>query len=263
MKKYYNELERADPVLIDSRKVVFIGHSGAGKTSLIKSIKAGKGRLAQEEELESVGVSVHDHRFETGLAGGTDVKLYDLAGQVELYGLHQFFLTERALYVLVWDGSQFLGQEEKLADNLNDWLATLHLRAPRSTVLLCCTHKDKLVPGNFLAKLLAWLRRSPSIEAVMADAAILVRDKHEEWKNERRTDPIGRTSIDEGLQMECGIQLVSSSPTLPYLKSGLPDLRERLKECGEGTRWLIPPSWRLALVVLDAVRDGLNPSYLR
>ena len=32
MKKYYDELERADPVLIDSRKVVFIGRSGAGKT---------------------------------------------------------------------------------------------------------------------------------------------------------------------------------------------------------------------------------------
>ena len=32
MKKYYDELERADPLLIDSRKVVFIGRSGAGKT---------------------------------------------------------------------------------------------------------------------------------------------------------------------------------------------------------------------------------------
>ena len=36
MKKYYNELERADPVLIDSRKVVFIGHSGAGKTRCVE-----------------------------------------------------------------------------------------------------------------------------------------------------------------------------------------------------------------------------------
>lgn len=32
MKKYYDELERADPVMIDTRKVVFIGESGAGKT---------------------------------------------------------------------------------------------------------------------------------------------------------------------------------------------------------------------------------------
>ncbi|CAM9377077.1 unnamed protein product, partial [Ascophyllum nodosum] len=45
IKKYYDELEKASSVLVDSRKVVFIGHSGAGKTSLIKSIKAGEGRL--------------------------------------------------------------------------------------------------------------------------------------------------------------------------------------------------------------------------
>ena len=32
MMKYYDELEKASPVIVDSRKVVFIGHSGAGKT---------------------------------------------------------------------------------------------------------------------------------------------------------------------------------------------------------------------------------------
>ena len=80
--------------------------------SLIKSIKAGKGQLTQGEELESVGVSVQDHRFESGVEGEAELKLYDLAGQVEYYGLHQLFLTEKALYVLVWDASKFLGQIE-------------------------------------------------------------------------------------------------------------------------------------------------------
>ena len=73
---------------------------------------AGKGQLAHGEELESVGVSVESHQFETGREARTDVKLYDLAGQVNYYGLHQFFLTERALYVLVWDASMFWGKHE-------------------------------------------------------------------------------------------------------------------------------------------------------
>ena len=73
---------------------------------------AGKGQLAHGEELESVGVSVESHHFETGREARTDVKLYDLAGQVDYYGLHQLFLTERALYVLVWDASKFLGKQE-------------------------------------------------------------------------------------------------------------------------------------------------------
>ena len=135
---------------------------------------------------------------------------------------------------------------------MGDWLATLQMRAPHSRVLLCGTHKDKCVPTNVLSKLLAWLRRSPSIEAVMADVEQSIKVKHEQRRDNRRA------SMDEGLKLESGILLVSSSPTVHYCESGLPELQERLKECGEGTSWLIPPSWRLALVVLDAVRDGVN-----
>ncbi|CAM9413667.1 unnamed protein product, partial [Hapterophycus canaliculatus] len=107
------ELEQTAAVLVDVRKVVFIGHGGAGKTSLIKSILAGEGRLTDELELESVGVSVKTARlWKTGEGEGVEAKLYDLAGQVDYYGLHQLFLTERALYVLTWDASQFFDQTE-------------------------------------------------------------------------------------------------------------------------------------------------------
>ena len=148
---------------------------------------------------------------------------------------------------------------QELLDHLNDWLTTLHLRAPRSTVLLCGTHKDKSLANNFFAKSMAWLRRSPSIEAIMEDVEQSIKNKYDEWKRERRTGHPSMTSTNGGLQVERGIQLVSSSPTWPYSESGLPDLQERLKECGNGSRWLIPPSWCHALVVLDAVRDGVNP----
>ena len=73
---------------------------------------AGEGRLAHGEELQYVGVSVQGHKFDTGREARADVKLYDLAGQVDYYGLHQLFLTERALYVLVWDAYKFSDQHE-------------------------------------------------------------------------------------------------------------------------------------------------------
>ena len=69
---------------------------------------AGKGQLTREEERGTVGVSVQGHLFRSG----TDVKFYDLAGQVEYYGLHQLFLTETALYVLVWDASKYRNRTE-------------------------------------------------------------------------------------------------------------------------------------------------------
>lgn len=85
--------------------------------SLIKSILAGEGRLTTGAELESVGVSVKNFDLrrtveEMDAGNKVEAKLYDLAGQVDYYGLHQLFLTERALYVLTWDASQSLDQTE-------------------------------------------------------------------------------------------------------------------------------------------------------
>ena len=81
----------------------------------MKSIMAGKGQLTREEERETVGVSVQGHLFRSG----TDVKFYDLAGQVDYCGLHQLFLTETALYVLVWDAWKYRDRTEvcTLLDN--------------------------------------------------------------------------------------------------------------------------------------------------
>ena len=109
--------------------------------SLIKSIKAGKGQLTHGEELESVGVSVQGHRFKTGVEGEAELKLYDLAGQVEYYGLHQLFLTERALYVLVWNASDFL--DHKKVSYLT--LSPPNMNATSASSLnpmICTTHAD-------------------------------------------------------------------------------------------------------------------------
>ena len=132
---------------------------------------------------------------------------------------------------------------QELSDELKDWLATLHLRAPQSTVLLCGTHKDKCVPLNIFEKTLQDVEES-------------VNQKHKEWKRDRRK---GHTNRDEELELVSGIQLVSSSPTLRYSGSGLLVLQAKLITYGTGTQWWIPPSWSLALVVLDAVRDEIAP----
>lgn len=130
-----------------------------------------------------------------------------------------------------------------------DWVIALHLRAPHSTVILVGTHSDKIV-GGWYTKLFSWLRREKSPSAVMADVEETLRAKHEAWKRKRGA------SMDEGLTVAEGVVLVSSSPEA--LDSNIQALLERF-ENQKGTTSFIPPSWSLALVVLDALKYGLDP----
>ena len=89
-----------------------------GSYSLIKTILAGKGQLTQGSERETVGVEISDYNL-----GGQTTKFYDLAGRVDYYGLHQLFVTERAVYVMTWDASKFLGQNEVRLKRSEAWKA--------------------------------------------------------------------------------------------------------------------------------------------
>lgn len=57
-----------------------------------------------------MGVKVSDYNL-FKLVGQT-TKFYDLAGQIDYYGLHQLFLTEGGVYVMTWDASKFLRHKE-------------------------------------------------------------------------------------------------------------------------------------------------------
>lgn len=140
---------------------------------------------------------------------------------------------------------------QALVQELMGWITALHLRAPQSTVILVGTHSDK-IPGGWYTRLLSQLRRAPSVTSVMADFEEMLKTNHEAWKQRRGI------STDKGLTVENGVVLVSSSPTLSSEENGVKDLLERL-ESQEGTPSFIPPSWSLALAVLDALKYRVDP----
>ena len=71
----------------------------------MKSIMAGEGSPTQgtSDEASTVGIDIHCHQSPQGMA----VEFYDCGGQVDYAGMHQVFLTRRALYLLVWDVTLF------------------------------------------------------------------------------------------------------------------------------------------------------------
>ena len=70
------------------------------------------------------------------------VRAWDFGGQ-EVYRVsHQFFLTRRALYLVVWNARQ--GQEH---DEVEGWLRRIRLRAgPDARTLVVATHCAERLP---------------------------------------------------------------------------------------------------------------------
>ena len=60
--------------------------------------------------------------------------------QMDYYATHQCFLSNRALYLLVWK----LTDEEKGIESLRVWLKNLQSLAPEASVIIVGTHYDAL-----------------------------------------------------------------------------------------------------------------------
>ncbi|MCP4374368.1 MAG: GTPase [Deltaproteobacteria bacterium] len=82
-------------------KLLIVGESGAGKTTLAKKIKKPRYKLRQEDSTH--GIDVIRWKFSM-LNGQTfNVNIWDFGGQEIYHATHQFFLTKRSLYILVAD----------------------------------------------------------------------------------------------------------------------------------------------------------------
>ena len=114
-----------------------MGEGGVGKTSLLGSLR---GEKLDEDEETTHGVQIvpvelaHPEEAEVFMR----LNAWDFGGQVIYHATHQFFLTDRSLFVVVWDARQ--GYEQ---GRLNYWLETIQARAPESPVLVVAAHIDK------------------------------------------------------------------------------------------------------------------------
>ncbi|ELU06933.1 hypothetical protein CAPTEDRAFT_226169 [Capitella teleta] len=65
--------------------------------------------------------------------------IWDFAGQVVYYNTHQFFLSNRAVYLLLWNIR--LGHEHA---GLEFWLSSIACHAPKAPIIVVGSHKDQV-----------------------------------------------------------------------------------------------------------------------
>jgi len=170
-------------------KLMIVGQENVGKTTLLKTLREKKKKVASGPNISTDGIAIDNWVFqgqfeekedETNGTNGTvtsngnrtikkkqDVTLsiWDFAGQEIYYTTHQFFLSERSVYIVAWN--LCLAEEES---RVEFWLQSITTRAKDAPIIIVGTHLDDVNRNN--AKLLKkkmkekYYTRFPNIKSI-------------------------------------------------------------------------------------------------
>ncbi|WP_308167576.1 COR domain-containing protein [Catellatospora tritici] len=115
-------------------KLMVVGEGRVGKTSLVKALS---GRKHDPAEPTTHGLFVDGLSLAHPELAGTRMTLsvWDFGGQDIYHATHQFFLTDRSVFLLVWNSG-----EGTQRGRLQYWLDIITARAPQAPILLAATH---------------------------------------------------------------------------------------------------------------------------
>jgi internalin A len=138
IKRYWSQKLDVGVDFLAEAKLLIVGESGAGKTSLAKKIlEPGYALDASEDSTE--GINVLAWSFPTAIRVHQDserliqrdfrVNIWDFGGQEIYHSTHQFFLTKRSVYALVTD-------ERKEDTDFEYWLEVVTLLSDSSPLVI-------------------------------------------------------------------------------------------------------------------------------
>ena len=117
-------------------KLLIVGEGAVGKTSLVKALL---GQKHNPDEPTTHGIQIIEIELKHPNKPIVRMKLssWDFGGQDIYHATHQFFLTDRSLFLLLWNARQ--GWEQA---KLPYWLDIIKARAPQARVILVATHAE-------------------------------------------------------------------------------------------------------------------------
>jgi len=135
---YFQENQTQGTDHIYEAKLLLVGEGGAGKTSLLRRLYQPKLPLPEENETTK-GIAIHRHEFEVRDARYPNGRMFrlnvwDFGGQEIYHATHQFFLTQRSLYVLLDDTRK--DHKTLLDEGFKYWLEAVDLLSGHSPVLI-------------------------------------------------------------------------------------------------------------------------------
>ncbi len=141
---------------LNEAKLILVGFGNVGKTSLVKRLVHNR-FSRQEAKTEGIQITqwpVHLNRRERAT-----LHVWDFGGQEIMHATHQFFLTQRSLYLLVLNGRQ--GHEDEDAEYWLRLIGTFGEDCPVIVVL------NKIREHPFTLDRLGLQRKFPNIREVI------------------------------------------------------------------------------------------------
>jgi GTPase SAR1 family protein len=102
--KWLENLESQGTQQLNEARIIILGEKGVGKTSLAVKLHNTDAKLPKPEE-STKGVDVSVWNLPKNNNGSSvNAHIWDFAGHVVTHSAHKFFLSERCLYIIVYNG---------------------------------------------------------------------------------------------------------------------------------------------------------------
>ncbi|XP_062519561.1 malignant fibrous histiocytoma-amplified sequence 1 homolog [Corticium candelabrum] len=245
IRKYLDELERDGGVRRGRIKILVMGITKAGKTSLVEALESGNPFLAELDE-RTVGVEETTMKLDDKI----ECKLLDCGGHKAYMLTNQLMVSDNSLTLIVVDGSLYQFTAQCFCCNIGDFLQILYERNTRAHVAVVVSKVDLMVDMSREEMSRKWnehlhtrLRQFLEIRQVQMKrmaATIAVGDSHENKFVSERLQFLEsqRITVDEKV-------ILTSAAT----HEGVVSLKDRLRQlCGDerllpSLHTELPSSW--------------------
>jgi internalin A len=154
---YY--LSLGDNVQLFEAKLLIVGQGNVGKTYLLN-------RLIHNtipETHTTEGIDIKTWKIETSSSPDFRINIWDFGGQEIYHSTHQFFLTNRSLYLLVWEA-----RTDQHLISFDYWLNVIRLLSNNSPVIIVLNKIDERIANIDEKSLKAKFRNIVSFHQVSA-----------------------------------------------------------------------------------------------
>ncbi len=131
---YWQKLKQGERKTLNEAKVILIGHGAVGKTSLVRQLID---HDFKPDENKTEGIDIRAWLI-TAREETVKLRVWDFGGQEIMHATHQFFLTERSLYLLVLNARKDEGNND-----VEYWLKIIESFGKDAPVLIIANKSDE------------------------------------------------------------------------------------------------------------------------